>query len=152
MDGASTSRLYPPGPLIHPSSSAAALAFRVNRAYVRRLLHFTKYKTILFVRRYLAALIKLSLLSSPISPFGSSKPQVIMSCPKLHQGAGNAGSSFRPRCTFLNGCLTNTGTSRRQLCAFSVETLGGCIFLVTPQPVSSLCQAGQARMRYSAKI
>ena len=68
VDGASTSRLYPPGPLIHPSSSAAALAFRVNRAYVRRLLHFTKYKTILFVRRYLAALIKLSLLSSPMSP------------------------------------------------------------------------------------
>ena len=74
---------------------------------------------ILFVHRCLVALIKRFLLSSPmhcneISHRGSSKPLVIVSCPKLyHQHAGNAGRSVRPRCTFLNGCLTNTGTSRQ---------------------------------------
>ena len=74
---------------------------------------------VLFVHRCLVALIKRFLLSSPmhcneISHRGSSKPLVIVSCPKLyHQHAGNAGRSVRPRCTFLNGCLTNTGTSRQ---------------------------------------
>ena len=52
-----------------------------------------------------------ALFYSPMRevPEESSKPLVIVSCPKLyHQHAGNAGSSFvRPKCTFLNGCLTN---------------------------------------------